>query len=69
MKKMLTKNITKTWYFKGDKQVDGIHDRISGDVIGISGDVTGIFGNIDNCDLSVEDRKKGVNVKTLVKGI
>ena len=40
--------------------------NISGDVTGVSGDVTGITGNMDDCEISDEDRKNGININELI---
>ena len=56
-------------------------DNIRGDVNNISGDVSGIRGNVDNisgdlsgikgdisdCEITEEERKKGINIKDLIK--
>ena len=50
--------------------VSGITGNVSdirGDVSGIRGDVSGIWGNIDRCEISEEDRKKGVNISDLIE--
>ena len=39
---------------------------IRGDMSGIRGDVFGIRGDVDKCELSYEDRQKGVNIYDLV---
>ena len=39
---------------------------LRGDVSGLRGDVSGLRGNIDDCDLSDNDRKAGVDVASLV---
>jgi len=44
-----------------------ISSNLSGDLFGISGNVFGISGNIDDCELTEEDRKKGVDIENLVK--
>lgn len=55
--------------------------ELSGDVSGLSGDVTGLFGNVsglsgnctnivgnlDNCEITDEERKKGINIEELIK--
>jgi hypothetical protein len=40
---------------------------ITGDVSGITGNVSGITGNLDRCEISEEDRIKGVNISDLIK--
>jgi len=32
----------------------------------VSGNLFGIWGNIDDCDLSDDDRKKGIDVQDLI---
>jgi hypothetical protein len=34
---------------------------------GLSGDCTGLYGDIDSCDISEEERKKGINILDLVE--
>lgn len=41
---------------------------LTGDVTGLHGDVTGIRGDIDSCELTQEEREKGVDVASLVAG-
>ena len=41
--------------------------KFRGDVNGISGDVTKISGNLDECEISDEERSKGINIKDLIK--
>jgi hypothetical protein len=38
-------------------------------VSGISGNVSGIIGNADDCELSDNDRKTGVNITDITEGI
>ena len=73
MKKALTKQKELYHYVNGGK-IDGVHDNItgdtsniSGDVSNISGDVSYISGDLDDCDITEEEREKGINVKDLVK--
>ena len=47
-------------------KIVGIHSSISGNVTGISGDVTGISGDVDECELTSENRKKGVKINDLI---
>ena len=39
---------------------------LSGYVSGLSGYVTGLTGYVDSCDLTDEDRQRGVNIRDLV---
>ena len=40
---------------------------LTGNVIGLTGDVSGLTGNVDDCDITPEDRKAGVNILDLFK--
>ena len=39
---------------------------LAGDVSGLRGNVSGLWGNVDTCDLSAEDRTRGVDIADLV---
>jgi len=41
-------------------------DGLGGDCSGIYGDCTGTRGNLDECNISDEERKAGINIKDLV---
>jgi len=60
MKKMLNFGKKETWYFVDGKRITGIHDNIRGDVTDISGDV-------DACEIMSAERKKGIEIKDLIK--
>ena len=47
------------------KNIKGNVSCIRGDVTGIRGDVTGILGDVDNCELTENDRAKGIDIATL----
>jgi len=50
--------------------VSGIRGDVSGirgDVSGIRGDVSGIRGDLDDCEITDEDRTKGINIEELLK--
>ena len=40
---------------------------IYGNVSGIYGDVSGISGNLDDCEITEEERKEGININDLIK--
>ena len=40
---------------------------IRGNVSGITGDVSGIRGDIDDCDITDEERKNGIDIGDLIK--
>lgn len=75
MKRALKKQTNVYYYYDNyGKRVDGVHDRIrgdvsdiTGDVSGIRGDVSGIWGNVDECGLSEDDRKRGVRIEDLIE--
>jgi hypothetical protein len=53
---------------RGD--VSGIHGDVTGirgDVTGIRGDVSGIRGNVDDCEITDDEREKGVVIFDLIK--
>lgn len=55
-------------FISGDvSNISGDVSNILGNVSGISGDVTYISGNIDDCDISDEERAKGVNITDLIE--
>ena len=44
-----------------------LSEHLHGDISYVFGDCTGISGNLDECELTEEDRKKGVNIEDLIK--
>jgi len=40
--------------------------KLSGDVSGLSGNVSGLSGNLDACEITNEEREKGVDIKDLI---
>ena len=45
-----------------------VKSGLSGDVTGLRGNVTGLWGDVDECEITDEERAKGVDVKELIKG-
>ena len=39
---------------------------IKGDLFGITGNLSGIRGNIDDCEITQEERDKGINIYDLI---
>jgi len=66
MKKTLKKTLSGVYHTKNGKKIEGLHSGLSGDVSGLRGDVSGLSGDIDDCELTDEDRQKGVDVKDLI---
>ncbi len=61
------------WIDENGKRHDGVNGNIIGDVsdiIGdvswISGNVNGIRGDIDECQITMEERKKGIDITDLI---
>ena len=81
MKKELTKTENNLYYYKDGKRIEGVHkdirgnasgisgnvSGISGNVSGIRGNVSGISGNVDDCEITEEDRKKGIKISELIE--
>ncbi len=75
MKKALSRVTTKLYHYKGDIKVDGTNGemigdctRLRGNCTGLSGDCSGLRGDLDECDITDEDRKKGIDIAELVGG-
>jgi hypothetical protein len=82
MKKKLKRVRSMCYWIDGDGvRQDGIHagiwgnvsgirgnvTNLRGDVSGLSGDVSDICGDIDDCDITDDDRAKGVKIADLVE--
>ena len=77
MKKALTKNkiLISNVFITGNKSniygnainITGNVSEITGNVTGLRGDVSGIRGNVDDCELTEEDRKNGIDINDLIK--
>jgi hypothetical protein len=37
-----------------------------GDLSGVIGDLSGVSGNLDDCHITAEDRKKGIDIEDLI---
>lgn len=48
------------------KKVLNIASRLSGDCSGLRGDCSGLRGNLDDCELSADERSRGVYIKCLI---
>ncbi len=59
MKKKLSRIEKSLYHFKNEKKVIGKTD-------GMSGDCSGLSGNLDSCELTKQDRKKGLALSDLV---
>ena len=66
MKKALSRVTTKLYHYKGDIKVDGTNGEMIGNCTGLSGDCSGLRGDLYECDITDEDRKKGIDIAELV---
>ena len=66
MKKNLTK-VTNVYHYKNGTRVDGAPSEVSGDLTEVSGDLTGISGNLTECEITPEDRERGIDISDLVR--
>ena len=62
------------YYYRDGRKIRGIANYLYGDVSGLSGDVSGLYGiatnmsgNIDDCELTDEERKNGVDINDLIE--
>ena len=69
MKKALTRKNLEKFYFVDGKKIQGTPERVWGDLSGVRGDLSGVWGDIDDCELTDEDRKNGINIENLVAEI
>ena len=67
MKRVLIRIKHKIYYYRNNKEILGVHEDIRGDESGISGDVSRISGDIDDCEISDEERKRGIKIEELIK--
>ena len=74
MKKSLTRTPNKTYYYEDSERIEGVPKDITGDLSGvtgnlsgISGNLSGISGNLDDCDITDEEREKGIDINELIK--
>ena len=73
MKKQLKRAKIEVYYYKDNKKIIGAHENIRGDISeirgdisGISGDVSEIRGDIDLCEITEEERERGIAIEELV---
>ena len=80
MKKALERISNTVWHYEAGHRIDGAPTGISGDLsgirgnltsitgtlTGIRGDLSGIRGDIDDCQITDEERGKGINVNDLI---
>ena len=47
--------------------ISGDLTGVRGDLSGISGDLLGVRGDLDECEITQEDRKRGIDVEDLIE--
>jgi len=47
--------------------ITGDLSGITGDLSGVTGNLSGISGNLDDCDITKEEREKGIDINELIK--
>ena len=75
MEKALTKVSNELYYYdKNTKRKEGKNDKMSGncsrlrgDCSYLRGDCSGLRGDLTDCEITNEDRNKGINIEDLVK--
>lgn len=74
MKRMLKIVEYKIWHYANGEKINGPHDRVRGDLSGVRGEISGVrgeisnvWGDLDDCEISDEDRKNGIDIKNLVE--
>lgn len=76
MKRNLKRAKSVIWHYNDvGERAEGPPAGVRGDLTGVRGDLTGVWGNlsgvwgdIDDCDLSPEDRARGVHIDELIGG-
>ena len=48
-------------------ELSGYVSELSGDVSGLSGDVSELSGYVSDCEITDEDRAKGIDISELIK--
>ena len=81
MKKTLTRTTDETYYYEDSVRIEGVPKGITGnlsgvrgnlsliygDLSGVTGDLSGILGDLDDCDITKEEREKGIDINELIK--
>ena len=81
MKKTLTRTTDETYYYEDSVRIEGVPkgitgnlsgvrgnlSDITGNLSGINGNLSGVTGNLDDCDITKEEREKGIDIRELIK--
>jgi hypothetical protein len=104
MEKALIRTVSTTYYYQGDKRIEGVPPAIigdlsgirgnlssirgdlssirgdlsgiigdlsgvSGDLSGVRGDLSGVSGDLDDCEITEEERVKGIKIEDLINSV
>ena len=74
MKKTLTRTTDETYYYEDSVRIEGVPKGITGNLSGVRGNLSGVTGNLsgvrgdlDDCDITKEEREKGIDINELIK--
>ena len=75
MEKQLTKVANELYYYNSKNkkvlgengEIYGDCSRLRGDCSRLRGDCSGLSGDLDDCEITDENQKAGVNIKDLIK--
>ena len=63
--------VEELYYYKAGRRIDarkeGLSAGLTGDISGLRGIVTHIIGNLDDCHLTEDERRQGVDIRCLAK--
>ena len=66
MEKKLKRQRQVLHHTKNSENVLGKNEHMTGNCSDLRGDCSGLWGDIDRCQLSVDDRNKGVSITNLI---
>lgn len=66
-KKLRTEIKRELYHYAEGMIVIGENPNMTGYCTGLSGDCTGLSGDIDICNITEKERKKGINIRKLIK--
>lgn len=62
----LRRTTTHTYHYIDGVCIEGPPPSVKGDLTGVRGDLTGVRGDIDECNLTSDDRERGIDVSELI---
>jgi len=57
----------KNGYWNKGPDIRGDLSGITGNLYGITGNLSGIRGNLDECEITDEERERGIDISELIK--